>query len=124
MVLYSQNSSNGTGRLPIGYTQRGGVRAIHDSRLGEFLLLLLFVHNHHMLSHILYSLHLYLCCYFIDGGIVEETIGLFDPPVLLLLIISSSQPSQTETHQRLQDCCCYCFLLIIACQLTFYMNCT
>ena len=107
MVLYSQNSSNGTGRLPIRYTRRGGVRAIHDSRLGEFLLLLLFVHNQHIRSHIPYPLYLFLCCYLIAGGILEETIGLFDLPVLLLLIISSSQPSQTETHRRLQACCCY-----------------
>ena len=65
--------------------ERGGVRAIHDSRLGEFLLLLLFVHNHHIQSHILYPLYLFLCCYLVAGGILEETIGLFDLPVLLLL---------------------------------------
>jgi len=114
--------NNGMGRLPMEYTRKGWLQAIHDSRLGVFLLLSLFVHNHHMLSHILYSLHLFLCCYLIDGNIVGETIGLFDPPVLSLPTISSSQPSQTDTHQRLQDCCCYWFLLIIACQLTIYMN--
>ena len=65
---------NGTGRISIGYTGKG----THDSRLGVFLLLLLFVLNRNMLSHILYSLHLFLCCYLIDGGIVGETNGLFE----------------------------------------------
>ena len=69
--------------------------AIHDSRRGVFLFLLwlLFV-NCCMPSHIIYTLHPFLCCCSIDrgGGTFGETIGLFDPPVFVSLghLIQSS----------------------------------